>query len=201
MIIIIEKVLLGFTLAAPIGPVSIEMINRGLKLGFKEAFKVRLGGAIGNTCCLAISYLGLVNLINYPFIISTISILGAIYLMIIGIKNSLKQDSKILVKNDKIYSNALSTGFILALANPVSVIFWLSIFAATFDIQKIGLINFIEDLSIILGVLIWGVCLCSVISVGKTFLNKKIIPMITKIAGVFLFILGLKYMIFNIQHL
>ena len=45
---ILNKILLGVTLAAPIGPVSLEMIQRGLKSGFLSSFVVRLGAAVAD---------------------------------------------------------------------------------------------------------------------------------------------------------
>ena len=48
-------------LAAPIGPVSLEMIQRGLKSGFLSSFVVRLGAAVGNLLCLLVSYYSIVT--------------------------------------------------------------------------------------------------------------------------------------------
>jgi threonine/homoserine/homoserine lactone efflux protein len=63
---ILEKIILGITLAAPIGPVTIEMISRGLERGFWAAFQIRLGAAAGNVLWLVGAFFGLSSLIQYP---------------------------------------------------------------------------------------------------------------------------------------
>lgn len=202
---IIEKLLLGFALAAPIGPVNLEMIKRGLKQGFREAFKVRLGGATGNTICLIASYLSLSTLLNKPIIIGTIGLIGAVYLIIIGLKNLRQCSVKLHFASDevvsKIENNSLLTGVILSMINPISIVFWLSIFASTYEATRVKWINFTEDLFIIVGVLIWGAVFSLVLSLGKSYLGEKNILSITKLAGVLLIFLGLKYTWLNLTKI
>ena len=71
---ILNKILLGISLAAPLGPVNIEIIKRGLAYGFWPAFSVRLGGAITNSVCLLIAYFSIGKLENnQPLIIFQIN--------------------------------------------------------------------------------------------------------------------------------
>lgn len=88
--IIVTKIILGISLAAPIGPVNAEMIKRGLSTGFWGSFNVRLGGAIANIILLLLAYFGLGSIIKYPKVIFTISIIGVIALIYLGVKNIFK---------------------------------------------------------------------------------------------------------------
>ncbi len=81
---IVKKLILGMTLAAPIGPVSVEMIKRGLSHGFLSAFSVRLGGAFGNSLCLLAAYYGLSYLVAYPHIFNILGVIGSLLLIYMG---------------------------------------------------------------------------------------------------------------------
>ncbi len=195
---LIEKILLGITLSAPIGPVSLEMIKRGLNKGFLAAFVVRLGGAMGNTLCLLAAYFGLSMFINSDVKMAIGCLIGSLVLFYLGIKSLLdKRIHQLNVNKDELFSvrNGLMTGFILSLANPIALVFWLSIFAATLDHNNPthSLEGLFHNFAIILGVLLWGLCLSAFLELGKRFFNHKLINIITMAAGLMLIGFGLKY--------
>lgn len=193
---ILEKILLGISLAAPIGPVSIEMCERGLKYGFWAAFKVRLGAVLGNILCLILSYLGLACLTKHSHIVDFIGLAGSIYLIISSLKSLCL---KTICLNYEITSkdNAYMTGFILSLVNPIAIIFWLSIFAIDSSMDNPAI-----NLFIIVGVLIWGVLLSGMLQlVGRFILTEVSMLIITKSSGFILLILGLKYAWINCQKI
>ena len=82
-------------------------------------------------------------------------------------------------------------GFILSLANPVSIVFWLGIFAA--NINSGSNQSFGANLFIIVGVLIWGAFLSTILWGARRVLNPKAILLITKISGAALVYFGMKY--------
>lgn len=195
----LEKILLGVTLAAPIGPVSLEMIKRGLSNGFLSAFIIRLGGAIGNTLCLIAAYFGLSLISKSSSTLAICSLAGSMVLIYLGAKSFLDKRSHLLSLKLDIpkYSlgNGLLTGFILSVANPIAVVFWLGIFAATHDhsLASQNWIGLVENFAIIGGVLLWGFCLSCTLELGKRFFNQKLIQIITAIAGLMLIYFGIKY--------
>lgn len=193
-----EKILLGITLAAPIGPVSLEMIKRGLNKGFLGAFVVRLGGSLGNTLCLIAAYFGLGLLMDSDFKMGVCSLVGSFVLMYLGIKSLLdKRQHQLTVEKEHSSGivNGLLTGFILSITSPIGIVFWLSIFAATLDhtTQTQTWIGLVEHAAIILGVLIWGLFLSGLLELGKRYFNHKLINVITILAGLMLIGFGVKY--------
>jgi len=204
--IIFGKIMLGVTLAAPIGPVSIEMIKRGLEKGFWASFRVRLGGAVGNVLCLVASYLSLSALIKQPLVIGSIGLIGALYLVYMGLKNIFKKHVNLNSRSASpivlaLENSPMIVGFILALANPVSIVFWLGIFAANFNPDDISILNFTLDLMIIAGVLIWGAMLSGTLALGHQILNERNILWVTKGAGVLMLYFGLKFTLLNVSKL
>lgn len=199
---LLQKIILGITLAAPIGPVSIEMIKRGLNKGFFGAFVVRLGGAIGNTLCLIAAYFGASLLMTSNTKMGLCSIAGAIVLFYLGIKALLDKRAHLYqistnqAENpDYKLSSGLLTGFILSIANPIGIVFWLTIFAVPSDLPEETAVwlGLLQNFAVIAGVLIWGGILSGFLEVGKRFVSPKWIKGITKVAGIMLLYFGLKY--------
>jgi len=196
---LIEKVLLGITLSAPIGPVSLEMIKRGLNKGFLDAFIVRLGGAIGNTLCLIGAYFGLSLVLHSETTMAICCLAGSLVLIYLGMKSFLdKRRHQLTISQDPpsyTVLNGLATGFVLSIANPIGIIFWLSIFAATLDRTQ-GAQNWLgllENFAVIGGVLLWWFFLSCMLEMGKRFFNHKFIKIITTLAGGLLIAFGIKY--------
>ena len=210
---ILNKILLGISLAAPIGPVNIEMIKRGLACGFWGAFSVRLGGAITNSICLLVAYLGLAHLIKHPSIILTISGIGEIVLIYMGITTIIKACSKnsIFIINrsteniNHLYTlkNGLLTGIILASASPIGIMFWLTSFAASIPADESATLN-VNDLCInffiIAGVLLWGGFISSLLHFGNKIIDAKKLRIISGLSGLLLIYFGVKYGLHHLKH-
>lgn len=191
----LDKILLGITLAAPLGPVSIEMIRRGLRHGFWSAFSVRLGGGVGNTLCLLAASYGLSHLLAYPWLLNLLGIIGAVLLLHMGYKTLRKGAGALDLEGDIAIGNALTWGFYLAIANPVALVFWTGIFAANID-PSLGVTaeDFAENLLIILGALLWGGALSAFLALGHRVFSKTNIVRISQASALFMFYFGLKYL-------
>lgn len=189
---ILSKILLGVALAAPIGPVSVEMIKRGIRNGFLSAFIVRLGAAIGNLACLIVAYYGLLKLKEANFIIIGLSLISSLILIhkaLMSITSresvadfSLQQDSN---------TNGILTGLYLSVANPIAFIFWSGIITNSAGAFDSGLIF---NSLIILGVIIWGAIFSLLLSVGKNHATPSILILINKISGLIMLYYGLKFL-------
>lgn len=200
--LIIEKIILGITLAAPIGPVSIEMIKRGLRHGFLSAFTVRLGGALGNTLCLVATYYGLSQILAHGFLLTLMGALGACLLIYMGLKTLRKGEKDLNLQAPVKMNNALLWGLYLSIANPIAFVFWPGLFATTLDPQTgVTFSGFVANLFIIFGVLLWGALLSLFLAFGHRKLDKKIIVYLSKAAGVVMIYFGVTYVIQVVQRI
>lgn len=207
---ILEKIILGVSLAAPIGPVSAEMIKRGLKNGFWAAFNIRIGGAIGNSVCLIAAFFGLSALTQYKMAFSLIGLTGAVLLFYMGITTILKTfkeinlESKDNIQNRAVssdwLSNSLVLGFILAVANPIAIAFWLGIGAAGLN-STLEIFGFLQNFLIIAGVLLWGGVLSLSLEFGRRLVTDTALKVITFISGTILLYFGCKYGLNGAQNL
>lgn len=192
----LEKIVLGVTLAAPIGPVSVEMIKRGLAKGFWAAFSIRLGGAIGNTLCLLGTCFGLMHIMKYPFLLNTLGVMGAIFLIYMGICSFVKKNNQVDLEQGKKISNGIYLGIYLSIANPVALVFWPGIFAATMqNVKSINFSSFAESMLIVAGVLLWGFALSLALEAGNRFCNQRTIKIVTQISAAIMIWFGIKYIL------
>jgi len=203
---ILEKILLGILLSAPIGPVSLEMIKRGLNGGFLRAFIIRVGGAVGNILCLIAAYFGLGFVSEAPQVLNFCGLLGSMVLIYMGIKAITNQKRHSLItaaaQDNSTILNGLVTGFILSIVNPIGIMFWLSIFAASMSVENIShssWLGFLESTAIILGVLLWGAFLSLFLELGKRYFTDKMIYRVTLCAGILLIGFGFKYGLYAVR--
>lgn len=193
VLIIFEKIMLGVALAAPVGPVSIEMMKRGLGHGFWSAFSIRAGGALGNTMCLIGTYLGLSQIMGHPQVMDALGMAGALLLLYMGF-STYQKSVVINLSTAASQHNGLLWGFYLSIINPVSLAFWPGVFAASIkNNEAINFSGFLLDLFVIVGVLLWGAGLSLVFACGKRILNNNVVNILTKSAAVLMIFYGLKY--------
>ena len=191
---ILEKILLGVSLAAPIGPVSVEVIRRGLAHGFIAAFMICVGATMGDGIFLISAYFGLNTIASNPIIISVLGLVGASLLFYIGIgsiKNRNKLNSLSKASDKKGVFSSILLRFSLALINPMSLVFWVGIFAASMASSDDK--SFLPNLLILAGVLLWSFTLSSIVATSKHLLNKKVISYISIFSGILLISYGARF--------
>ncbi len=194
---IYDKILLGVTFAAPVGPVTAEAIRRGLLGGFAPAFKVKMGAAIGDTIFIVVTYFCIAALLRYVTFCHLLALFGSALLLYVGYKNIRKS----FVKKTDAYaieenmSNGMWIGLAIALTSPFALAWWLSVFSAvltegggvtTFD-------GFKENLYIVVGIVAWDIVFCTLLAGGKRLVNDSMIKIITGLAGLSLCVFGVKF--------
>jgi len=198
MLPVIKNVLLGISLAAPVGAVSIESIKQGLTKGFRASLTIWLGAATSDTLSLLIASFGLTHFIKIPAVKIAIWLLGSIILIFMGLQsvyNSKKEDI-LGVNSTNLEKNAFTLGFVLAIANPMSIIWWVSVFGAVLSESgqmNFSLTQFAGNLAIIVGVLVWSLIIATASSLGKKFMTEPRLRIASIIAGLSLSGFGIYY--------
>ena len=199
---VLEKVLLGITLAAPIGPVSLEIIRRGLTRGFLAALLICVGAIIGDGLCLGAAFLGLHSISEYVPIMNGLGLVGAIFLLYLGFTNLKNCNQEFDFSANTTNTGVIKSiflGFVLAVVNPLSLVFWISIFAAS----TVGTdeITFLPNSFILVGVLIWSTSLCTFLTISKNILNKNFIKVVIMLSSILLLYYGCKYGYISVTNL
>jgi threonine/homoserine/homoserine lactone efflux protein len=81
---LLQNILLGLTLAAPIGPVNLEIIKRGLNSGFRQAFLTGTGAMCADATYLTLIFFGLTAFLNIALMKIILGVAGSFILIYLG---------------------------------------------------------------------------------------------------------------------
>ncbi|MGX9133331.1 LysE family transporter [Rummeliibacillus sp. JY-2-4R] len=190
---------LGVSLAAPIGPVKATLLNLGIKNGFFHAWFFSLGAIATDLTYMVLVYLGIGRFIEYPFIKSILWSFGCFVLLYTGIENLLTLHKMKLESNFKKMSrlrHSFLSGFLIALLNPLTILFWLGIYGSVLvggshnlNHIQIGLYS----ICILLGIILVDFILASVSSGSRKILSTKFLNGISIISSISMIGFGIRF--------
>ncbi len=196
MAIIIEGIILGLSVAAPIGPTNIEMIRRGLKNGFHACILFASGVEIALIIYLITIFAGLSFLTQveiFNIILSLFGVIVLFYLGYVSIKDFINQRiiDPIEVAKEK---NHFVSGIILTISNPAVLLFWSGIIGANMAAKESNLNNaLLVSVGILIGVTIWFLFISTIIHKGRNYITPRIFGFISGIAGLVLIGFGIMF--------
>lgn len=197
---IFQNILLGLSLAAPIGPVNVEIIRRGLNSGFRAAFLTGCGAVSADATYLILIFFGSASFLDSQYLKIILGFAGSIILIYLGItsiKDFLRPRDFLSASSQRLWKNPFAAGYILAASSPMTIVWWTGVFGATLASRTgTGTIwfAFLSCLSILWGCVIWVLCLAAVLHFGRQFVNSRITGMISLAAGIFLCCFGLYFL-------
>lgn len=198
--IIFQGILIGVTIAAPVGPIGILCIRRTLAKGRLAGFSSGFGAATADALYGAIAAFGLtfisVFLINQSL---WLRLGGGSFLIYLGIKTFLSVPSKETGLNpsssngDSLLSYYGSTLF-LTLTNPITIISFAAIFAGFGIVNNQSNDNLAASsmvLGIFLGSSIWWLSLSVLTGFFRRMVNHNTMIWINRVSGTIIVSFGL----------
>lgn len=189
MSVLISYFFLGISLAAPIGPINAAQLDRGIKYGFVNAWLIGLGSVVADIAYMMVVYLGIIHVLEIPFVNTFLWLFGAFVLIYTGVE-SLKGLGQISStnnrENEESYKKSFIAGFLMAISNPLTILFWLGIYgsvlvktASTTSLEQLALYSS----AIIFGLVIWDVSMAALSSSFRKFLSTGVLAIISIISG------------------
>lgn len=197
---VLQNTLLGLSLAAPIGPVNLEIIKRGLKSGFQQAFFTGAGAMSADATYLTLIFLGLISFLDIPAIKIILGIAGGmilLYLGLTGVKEFFQKSSAAAKEPRRLFKNSYAAGYTLAFFSPMTIVWWTGVFGATLAAHTNTANNvsaFLSCLSILLGCFLWVLFIAAALHWGKRIINEKFVRFVSLIAGAFLVGFGIYFL-------
>jgi len=189
---LIKGLLIGFSIAIPVGPIALLCIARTLEKGRISGLVTGMGAATADATYGLIAGFGLTFITrwmtSYEFWIHSI---GGIFLFYLGLKTFLSKPAAKKAKLDEasLLKSYISTTF-LTLTNPSTILSFMAIFAGLGIGSSSG--SYFESSIFVLGVFLgsaaWWVILSTAISMLREKITKKHLAIGNKISG--LLILG-----------
>ncbi|EKD70751.1 MAG: hypothetical protein ACD_46C00418G0003 [uncultured bacterium] len=196
-IIFLKGLIIGISIAAPVGPIGLLCIHRSLSDGFKMGVMTGLGAALADGVYGAIAAFGLASisslLISHQLWIRAI---GGLFLIYLGCKLFFKKSNGALdtKNNEKSILHAFITTFFLTLTNPMTILSFIAIFAGL----GMGTIHsgFVHATMMVAGVVVGSALWWVILSSITTFvLHKRLtvnsLRMINKISGIIILLFGI----------
>lgn len=192
---LIKGAVLGFSVAAPVGPVSVLVIRRTLAAGQKFGFLSGLGATTAITTYSLIAALGLTFvsniLLNQQFLFRLV---GGLFLCYLGVKIFLSKPAEkgASAEGGSLFRSYLSVLF-LTVTNPVAILTFTAMFAGLGLAQED--VNYNSSLQVVLGVAVGSATWWLMLSVGVSLLqkriNRKVQSWINRISGIIVLQFGL----------
>jgi threonine/homoserine/homoserine lactone efflux protein len=191
----IRGLIVGFSIAAPIGPIGVLVINRTLHQGLKAGLCSGLGAALAATTYASIVAFGLTFISDFILQIGFwLRLFGGAFLIYLGIKIFLSRHLS-LKNGDKPKSplKYIASTYLLNLVNPMTLVSYLALFAGLDLADTHG--QFSNALLLTLGIFSGGMCWWSLLTKTLTYFHHKItlktLKIINKIAGVLIIGFGI----------
>ena len=190
----LRSLVIGFSIAAPVGPIGVLCIRRTLAYGRAAGLVSGLGAASADSVYGAVAAFGLSFiagfLIGYQ---DPLKIIGGLFLLYLGYRTlfSKPQGGEGELKRESLVSDYIST-FFLTLTNPMTILAFAAVFTG------LGLVGESRDLISAL-VIVFGVFLGSglwwfILSAGVGLIGQKMGPdillWVNRISGVVIMLFG-----------
>jgi threonine/homoserine/homoserine lactone efflux protein len=194
-IFFVKGLLIGFSIAAPVGPIGILCIRRTLAEGRTTGFVSGLGAATADAFYGAVAAFGLTAI--SVFLIDQrlwLQLVGGAFLIYLGIRTfrTIPARQSVAERTQGLLPAFIST-FLLTLTNPMTILSFTAIFAGLGLGQTRG--NLSEALQLVLGVFLgsagWWFTLSFLVGLFKTRFNDGTLIWVNRIAGVIIFGFGL----------
>lgn len=196
--LLIESALIGFAIAAPVGPIGILCIRRTLAHGIWHGVASGLGAATADALYGSIIALGLTAVAGFILNLSeALGIIGGLFLLYLGVTTfrspiSGSADGAGYLPRKSLTFNYLST-LALTVTNPMTIMMFMGVFAGfsesiTTGASGAGLIV----LGVFLGSAAWWLILSAAVGLLRTRITPGTLVWINRVSGVVICIFALR---------
>ena len=190
----IKGFIIGFSIAAPVGPIGILCIQRTLSGGNVQGLVTGLGAATADAVYGFIAAFGLTFISNFLVDQSLwFRIIGGFFLCYLGIRAFFKKpgDQTVSVANSTTLS-AYGTTFFLTLTNPMTILFFAGIFAGLGIVSES--IHYASAGLMVIGVFTgsgaWWLLLSGATGLFRNKVNERKLSIVNKISGIVIVVFG-----------
>ncbi len=190
----IKGFIIGFSIAAPVGPIGILCIQRTLARGNVQGLVTGLGAATADAIYGFIAAFGLTFISNFLVAQSLwFRLIGGLFLCYLGIKAFLsKPQNQILSETNRNTLSSYSTTFFLTLTNPMTILFFAGVFAGLGMVSES--IQYASAGLMVIGVFVgsgtWWLILSGATGILRNKMNESKLTWVNKISGFIILAFG-----------
>lgn len=192
---LVNGIVIGFSIAAPIGPIGLLCIQRTLARGRLSGFVTGLGAATADAIYASMGAFGLAFVAN--FLVSEqvwLRLVGGAFLIFLGVRIALRkavEKSSPADKNQRL-ANDYGTTVVLTLTNPTTIISFAAIFAGLGLANQKG--DYVGAAALVSGVFvgstIWWLVLSSAVNTVRHKLSPSRMRLVNLLSGGLIVVYG-----------
>ena len=190
----LKGIVLGFSIAAPVGPIGLLCIRRTLASGSLSGFVSGLGAAVADAAYGLIAALGLTVissfLLEYQ---NAFQLIGGVFLCYLGVKTFFEKPAGMAQATVRttLVNDFVSTLF-LTITNPMTILAFIAVFAGLGFAPSSN--DYAAGVGLVLGVFIgsalWWLTLCTATGFFRKALSTAGIIIVNKVSGGIIFVFG-----------
>lgn len=195
MLFLIKGIVLGFSIAAPVGPIGLLCIRRTLTNGMGNGFISGLGAATADAIYGLIAALGIsavsIFLVDHQFYLR---LMGGVFLLYLGYTTFRSMPAEVAANaNGEGLIGAYASTLFLTIANPMTIMSFAAVFAGL-GVGAIGE-NYISSFFLVIGVFIgsmlWWLILSGMVNVLRHHLDSKYLKWVNQLSGLIIASFGI----------
>jgi threonine/homoserine/homoserine lactone efflux protein len=204
--LLLGGVALGVSIAAPIGPVNVAMIQRGLQQGFGGAFLLGVGSTAADLLYILLAYAGADPLAHLAWARLLLFLAGALVMGWLGygaLKAAMAPAPEATAGPATTSRSAFVSGFLITIVNPMTIAFWLGILSASLAARERAplLVEALYVASLASGCLVWCFGLALALHYGRRVARGAGLKLVSFAAGVALIGFGLRFLVKAIREI
>ena len=181
-----QGIVLGFSIAAPVGPIGVLCIRRTLQNGFRSGLASGLGAASADAFYGMIAAAGLTLAAEYLARQQVwLGILGGVFLLYLGVSTFRspppEADGEDL-KASKLSADYVST-FVLTLSNPITIFSFMALFGGLSAGTGFKASAILLVLGVFSGSAIWWLALSAGVSIFRKKFSPDVMRWVNRAAG------------------
>ncbi|QDQ29351.1 LysE family translocator [Chitinimonas arctica] len=185
---LLKGILLGFSIAAPVGPIGLLCIHRALERGFLSAFTAGLGAALADACYGLVGVLGLTTLMHFLTTQAAgLRVGGALFLLYLAWRSwwqaPARQAATVAASG---WLRGLLATCLLTLSNPMTILSFLAVFAGMGIPADSGLGGLQLVLGVLLGSAAWWALLAGIASRCARYLSPARLVWLNRASAILL---------------
>ena len=196
MPLFLQGLLIGFSIAAPVGPIGVLCIRRSLAYGRQLGFASGLGAATADAFYGAVAGFGLTFISS--FLVAQqdwLRLAGGLFLVYLGLRTAVARPGgeELLDQAQPTLLSAFSSTFVLTLTNPITILSFAAIFAGLGIAAETG--DYLQAAVLVLGVFLGSAAWWFLLSGTAGFFRDRVtargLLWINRISGLIILGFGL----------
>jgi len=185
---LIKGIILGFSIAAPVGPIGVLCIRKTLNQGSFFGFISGIGAATADAIYGSVAALGITIVSQFLLSQSTwINLFGAVFLLFLAYRTfKAPVRNNIEMANERMnYLRTFTTTFFLTLTNPLTIVSFIGIFAGM-EIGPVSKSSVNIVLGVFLGSALWWLLLSTIVGLFRQMISNRTMKLINMISSLIL---------------